>query len=84
MRMRATALLMRHATTNSARRVLDTPNSQTHELPHMMEHHVKSPGLETAMAGAKDLPGSTINPYKDGPSALDKVMTMFLFTELVR
>lgn len=36
------------------------------------------------MAGPQDVPGAAVNPYKDGPSALDKAMTSFLFTELIR
>ncbi|KAG8758895.1 hypothetical protein FRC14_007160 [Serendipita sp. 396] len=85
MRMRATTLLIRHAsTTNTTKPAFETPHSQTHQVPHIAEHHIKTPGLGIAMASAKDLPGSTVNSYKDGPSALDKVMTMFLFTELVR
>jgi len=57
---------------------------QTDGQPPIPAHAVRSPGLETAMAGPERLPGVTINPYKDGPSALDKAMTSFLFTELVR
>lgn len=48
-----------------------------------MEHHVKSPGVEAMMAGPERPPGHVDN-YKNGPSALDKAMTAFLFTELVR
>jgi hypothetical protein len=44
----------------------------------------KSPGLEYALAGPEKVQGVHVNPYKDGPSALDKAMTSFLFTELVR
>jgi hypothetical protein len=63
---------------------MDKTHSQVPPAPHMAEHQVKSPGLEMATAGAEKVHGAQVNPYKDGPSALDKAMSMFLFTELVR
>lgn len=62
----------------------ETPVAQKDPVPPFSPVTVKSPGLENYMAGANKVPGSTVNPYKDGPSALDKAMTSFLFTELVR
>jgi NADH dehydrogenase (ubiquinone) Fe-S protein 8 len=50
----------------------------------MEPHHIKSPGIESARAGPADSPHQVVHPYKGGPSALDKAMSLFLFTELVR
>ena len=58
-------------------------SNTTNSPPHIQEHAVKTPGLETMMAGAESLPGHVVD-YSKGPSALDKAMTTFLFTELVR
>lgn len=74
----------RYATNPSTKPALEFPDSQTKRVPHIAENQIKSPGLENAMAGPQKLEGNVTNPYKDGPSALDKAMTMFLFTELVR
>ena len=50
----------------------------------MEPHQVKSPGIESARVGPADSPHQVVDPYKDGASALDKAMSLFLFTELVR
>lgn len=50
----------------------------------MEPHHVKSPGIESARVGSADSPHQVVDPHKDGASALDKAMSLFLFTELVR
>ena len=50
----------------------------------MEPHHVKSPGIESARAGPAASPHQVVDPYKDGASALDKAMNLFLLTELVR
>ena len=50
----------------------------------MEPHHVKSPGIESARVAPADSPHQVVDPYKDGASALDKAMSLFLFTELVR
>jgi len=73
-----------YATSPSTNPFYEQAHSQTKQSPHIAEHHVKSPELEGMMAGPNRLPGGDVNPYKGGPSALDKAMTMFLFTELVR
>jgi hypothetical protein len=44
----------------------------------------KGPPLGSGMASAVDEPGKDLNPYKDGPSALDKAAHLFFFTEIVR
>jgi len=50
-----------------------------------------SSGLEERMGHAQDGPaveydtrGSEIDPYKNGPSALDKAVHLFFFTEIIR
>ncbi|KIM21033.1 hypothetical protein M408DRAFT_333702 [Serendipita vermifera MAFF 305830] len=62
----------------------ESPVTQKDPVPPLSPSTVRSPGLEYYLAGADKVPGSTVNPYKDGPSALDKAMTSFLFTELIR
>ena len=52
--------------------------------PSMEPHHVKSPGIESARVGPAASPHQVVDPYKDGASALDKAMNLFLLTELVR
>jgi hypothetical protein len=54
-----------------------------HETLHLLLN-TTAKSSNKGMAGPEEVPGSIYNPYKDGPSALDKAMTMFLFTELVR
>ena len=45
----------------------------------------KSPsGLATARFSAADEPGKDYDPYKDGPSAIDKAVHLFFFTEIIR
>jgi hypothetical protein len=73
-----------YATSPSTNPFYEQAHSQIKQAPHIAGHQVKSPELEGMMAGPERLPGSNVNPYKGGPSALDKAMTMFLFTELVR
>ena len=46
--------------------------------------HVKSPQLGTGVYSARDEPDKYINPYKGGPSALEKAAHLFFFTEIVR
>ena len=70
--------------TNTTKPTVDTPHLQTNQPPHILDTHIKSFGTSKAMAGPQDVHGAVVNPYKDGPSALDKAMTMFLFTELCR
>jgi hypothetical protein len=62
----------------------ESPNIRKDGIPPITSTTAKSPGLENALAGPEKLPGVYVNPYKDGPSALDKAMTSFLFTELIR
>ena len=52
--------------------------------PSMEPHHVKSPGIESALVGPAASSHHAVDPYKDGASALDKAMNLFLLTELFR
>jgi NADH dehydrogenase (ubiquinone) Fe-S protein 8 len=45
---------------------------------------IKSPPLGAGSLTAKDEPGKDIDPYKDGPSAIDKAVHLFFFTEIIR
>ncbi|OCH96009.1 Ndufs8, NADH:ubiquinone oxidoreductase 23 kd subunit [Obba rivulosa] len=45
--------------------------------------NVRSPA-GTALYSAKDEPGKDIDPYKDGPSAIDKAVQIFFLTEILR
>jgi NADH dehydrogenase (ubiquinone) Fe-S protein 8 len=42
------------------------------------------PPLGAGVASAGDEPGKELNPYKDGPSAIDKAVHLFFFTEIIR
>src|SRR6267154_5605853 len=44
---------------------------------------IRSP-LGAGSLTAKDEPGKDIDPYKDGPSAIDKAVHLFFFTEIIR
>jgi len=50
---------------------------------HLLAPNVKSPS-GTAMLGAQDEPGKDFNPYKGGPSAIDKAVHLLFFTEILR
>lgn len=45
---------------------------------------IRSPGTETARFTAANELGKEYDPYKDGPSALDKAVHLFFFTEIIR
>ncbi|KAA1466582.1 NADH-quinone oxidoreductase [Dentipellis sp. KUC8613] len=74
-------------------RLLSTTPRRLHAEPVKHSHiddvsevagRIKSPGLKTANFEAKDEPDKFVNPYKDGPSAIDKAVHLFFFTEIVR
>ncbi|KIK29238.1 hypothetical protein PISMIDRAFT_89600 [Pisolithus microcarpus 441] len=56
------------------------------ERPDRLEgpRSIKSPPLGTGTLTAKDEPGKDIDPYKNGPSAIDKAVHLFFFTEIIR
>jgi NADH dehydrogenase (ubiquinone) Fe-S protein 8 len=56
------------------------------ETPGRLEGPVsiKSPPLGAGSFTAKDEPGKDIDPYRDGPSAIDKAVHLFFFTEIIR
>ncbi|KAH7930663.1 Ndufs8, NADH:ubiquinone oxidoreductase 23 kd subunit [Leucogyrophana mollusca] len=45
---------------------------------------VKSPPLGAGSLTAKDEPDKDIDPYRDGPGAIDKAVHLFFFTEIIR
>ncbi|KAI0321390.1 NADH-quinone oxidoreductase [Amylostereum chailletii] len=45
---------------------------------------IRSPSAKTGVYSAAQEPGKGVNPYKDGPGALDKAVHLFFFTEIVR
>ncbi|KAH9948419.1 NADH dehydrogenase Fe-S protein 8 [Amylocystis lapponica] len=71
-----------------APRMLSTTPRLCHADPLLPHDHipqptqVKSPALKTY--NALDEPGKDINPYKDGPGALEKAVHLFFFTEILR
>ena len=83
---RTSALLARRLiSTSPCRHAVDphTKRTETHDyLPELIEP--RSPGIKTAMYTAADEPGTDFDPYKDGPSAIDKAVHLFFFTEIIR
>lgn len=59
-----------------------------HPQPHVSPAPSRSPDpTTTAFKGAgnqKIVGDNYVNPYKNGPSALDKAAQLFFFTEIVR
>ncbi len=47
-----------------------------------VEAPIRSPGVKTYSAA--DEVGKDYDPYKDGPSAIDKAVHLFFFTEIIR
>lgn len=86
------AVLARRALSSSARRSLAEPLGSPSQGPTERDPDYlnkarfgnKGPPLGAGMASAGDEPGKVVNPYKDGPSALDKAAHLFFFTEIVR
>lgn len=83
---RTSALLARRLiSTSPCRHAVDhhRKQSEPHDyLPELIEP--RSPGIKTAMYTAADEPGTNFDPYKDGPSAIDKAVHLFFFTEIIR
>ena len=48
------------------------------------QSQVRSPSSVTAHYTAVNEPGKDYDPYKDGPSAIDKAVHLFFFTEIIR
>jgi len=62
-----------------------SPGHPHHAHPHASSAPSPTPRpVDTAFASAASEPGKYVNPYKGGPSALDKAMELFFFTEIVR
>lgn len=45
---------------------------------------IRSPSSKTASFTAADEAGKDYDPYKDGPSAIEKAVHLFFFTEIIR
>jgi len=56
------------------------------ERPGRLEgpQSIKSPPLGTGTLTARDEPDKDIDPYKSGPSAIEKAVHLFFFTEIIR
>ena len=51
----------------------------------MLKHpHIRSPPPATATYTAANELDKDYDPYKDGPSAIDKAVHLFFFTEIIR
>ncbi|KAF8525292.1 NADH-quinone oxidoreductase [Gautieria morchelliformis] len=69
------------------RTITTTPRrfaQHTHDHHHSLTGHIRSPPLSVGMQGAEAEPDKYVNPYKDGPSAVDKAVHLFFFTEIIR
>jgi NADH dehydrogenase (ubiquinone) Fe-S protein 8 len=56
----------------------------SHEHNSMASGNIRSPSLRVGTQGAEAEPDKYINPYKGGPSAVDKAVHLFFFTEIIR
>jgi hypothetical protein len=54
--------------------------------PHPDAHNVQplSPPLGSGILGTEDKPDKNVDPHKYGPSAIDKAVHLFFFTEILR
>jgi len=85
-----TRLLLR-SFSNSTRRQhaspLDnkSPSQPLDKHTHLLKSDVAAPDpAKTAFASASSETGKVLDPYKGGPSAIDKAMQLFFFTEILR
>ncbi|KAH9833714.1 NADH-quinone oxidoreductase [Rhodofomes roseus] len=83
---RTSALLARRLISTTPCRHAVDPNLKRTEPGDYLPDPVapRSPGIKTAMLSAADEPGKDFDPYKDGPSAIDKAVHLFFFTEIIR
>ena len=51
---------------------------------HLTSAEIRSPPLGTGTMTAANELGKSVNPYKGGPSAIDKAVHLFFFTEIIR
>ena len=62
-----------------------TAPRQQEQKRDMLEHpHIRSPPPATATYTAANELDKDYDPYKDGPSAIDKAVHLFFFTEIIR
>ncbi|KAF8338738.1 NADH-quinone oxidoreductase [Cantharellus anzutake] len=77
------------ALSTTSRRALANPlpgGPQKHPQPevHPAEWMQSPEGTKTGVLGSKDTPSAYVNPYKHGPSAIEKTAELFFFTEIIR
>lgn len=80
-------LANRLLSTTTCRSASESSLGHSHGKKDYLDDNVapRSPsGQHTAMATAADEPEKDFNPYKDGPSAIDKAVHLFFFTEILR
>ncbi|KAG8973784.1 hypothetical protein FRC05_008203 [Tulasnella sp. 425] len=75
-------LILSRSLASTARRLHPELDQHTNKL----DSHPRSPDpVKTAFASAKSLPqNQSVDPYAGQPSAIDKAMQLFFFTEIVR
>jgi len=83
---RASAMLAHRMLSTTSRLSAQDPLLKDSQGPDHLRDPVapRSPGIKTAMLSAADEPGKDFDPYKDGPSAIDKAVHLFFFTEILR
>ncbi|KAI0722766.1 NADH-quinone oxidoreductase [Earliella scabrosa] len=80
---RSLALAYRWHSTAPRHQQLD-PTVSNKPRDHLQPPPIRSPSSKTARFTAADEPGKEYDPYKDGPSAIDKAVHLFFFTEIIR
>ena len=80
---RSLALAYRWHSTAPRHQQLD-PTVSNKPRDHLQPPPIRSPSSKTARFTAADEPGKDYDPYKDGPSAIDKAVHLFFFTEIIR
>lgn len=84
---RTSILLARRSISNSSARPaqVDPLLNHNHSHGHLAGPvEPRSPPPKTATFTAADEPGKNIDLYKDGPGALEKAVSLFFFTEILR
>ncbi|KAM5535479.1 hypothetical protein V8D89_010816 [Ganoderma adspersum] len=78
---RSLALAYRWHSTTPRRQQAEPLKPKDHLEPGLP---IRSPGSKTASFTATDEPGKDYDPYKGGPSAIEKAVHLFFFTEIIR
>ncbi|TFY77177.1 hypothetical protein EWM64_g6835 [Hericium alpestre] len=80
----STALIAHRLLSTTPRRLHAEPVQEGPSHVSDVSGRIKSPGLKTATYTAQDEPDKYVDPYKNGPGALDKAAHLFFFTEILR